>query len=150
MTVATVAIGTGPGRGGRAVTSVVAMGGRRMVPAIPHPPIGRRKNIGAHTHGSQIGAEKGCGLPAAATGFGGSGMGGVIAAPRPREQGRLVRPMVFQWPRRGSNPHTPFGIRDFKSRASASFATRPGVPRWYPFAALRLQSRLLPVSSILF
>ena len=31
-----------------------------------------------------------------------------------------------QWPRRGSNPHTPFGIRDFKSRASASFATRPG------------------------
>jgi hypothetical protein len=32
---------------------------------------------------------------------------------------------VPEWPRRGSNPHTPFGIRDFKSRASASFATRP-------------------------
>ena len=33
--------------------------------------------------------------------------------------------MGNQWPRRGSNPHTPYGIRDFKSRASASFATRP-------------------------
>ena len=30
-----------------------------------------------------------------------------------------------QWPRRGSNPHTGYPIRDFKSRASANSATRP-------------------------
>ena len=30
-----------------------------------------------------------------------------------------------QWPRRGSNPHGDSSPRDFKSRASASFATRP-------------------------
>ena len=30
-----------------------------------------------------------------------------------------------EWPRRGSNPHGAFAPRDFKSRASASFATRP-------------------------
>jgi hypothetical protein len=37
----------------------------------------------------------------------------------------MARRALKQWPRRGSNPHTPHGIRDFKSRASASFATRP-------------------------
>ena len=31
----------------------------------------------------------------------------------------------LQWPRRGSNPHGDSSPRDFKSRASASFATRP-------------------------
>ncbi|MFM1902344.1 MAG: hypothetical protein RLZZ440_244 [Planctomycetota bacterium] len=41
-----------------------------------------------------------------------------------------VRSKLRLWPRRGSNPHTPHGIRDFKSRASASFATRPP-PRSY-------------------
>ena len=33
-----------------------------------------------------------------------------------------------QWPRRDSNPHGGYPPRDFKSRASANSATRPGVP----------------------
>ena len=33
-----------------------------------------------------------------------------------------------QWPRRGSNPHGGYPPRDFKSRASANSATRPGIP----------------------
>ena len=32
---------------------------------------------------------------------------------------------MLEWPERGSNPHTPYGIQDFKSCASANFATRP-------------------------
>ena len=30
-----------------------------------------------------------------------------------------------EWPKRGSNPHDPYGSRDFKSRASANSAIRP-------------------------
>ena len=36
----------------------------------------------------------------------------------------------FQWPRRGSNPHGDSSPRDFKSRASAYFATRPSAVGW--------------------
>ena len=32
---------------------------------------------------------------------------------------------VTNWPKRGSNPHEPYGSRDFKSRASANSAIRP-------------------------
>jgi hypothetical protein len=39
----------------------------------------------------------------------------------------LVRRKSFdsKWPKRGSNPHEPYGSRDFKSRASANSAIRP-------------------------
>ncbi len=35
--------------------------------------------------------------------------------------------LAYKWPRRDSNPHTGYPIRDFKSRASANSATRPNV-----------------------
>ncbi len=35
--------------------------------------------------------------------------------------------LLHNWPRRESNPHVPYGTRDFKSRASAYSATRPGL-----------------------
>ena len=55
MTVIIVATGAGPGRGW-ATAAVAAAGGRRAVAAMPHPPIGSRKNSGADTQGSQTGA----------------------------------------------------------------------------------------------
>jgi hypothetical protein len=36
--------------------------------------------------------------------------------------------LLKRWcPGRESNPHVPFGTRDFKSRASANFATRASI-----------------------
>ena len=37
-----------------------------------------------------------------------------------------LRFLLHNWPRWDLNPYTPLGIRDFKSRASAYSATRPG------------------------
>ena len=44
-----------------------------------------------------------------------------------RPNQRKVRRTEIQWPRRDLNPHGDNSPRDFKSRASASFATRPTV-----------------------
>jgi hypothetical protein len=44
---------------------------------------------------------------------------------------RALKATPTKWPRRGSNPHGDRSPRDFKSRASASFATRPELPRSY-------------------
>jgi hypothetical protein len=37
----------------------------------------------------------------------------------------FARFVLTNWPKRGSNPHEPYGSRDFKSRASANSAIRP-------------------------
>ncbi len=46
-----------------------------------------------------------------------------------KPQNRLVNgilKLILKWPERGSNPHGGYPPRDFKSRASANFAIRPG------------------------
>lgn len=46
------------------------------------------------------------------------------------KRGNLLRlkdfPRFVEWPERGSNPHGGYPPRDFKSRAYANFAIRPG------------------------
>ena len=51
---------------------------------------------------------------------------------------------VSQWPRRGSNPHGDYSPRDFKSRASADFATRPELRFSEQIAAGRMLDMVTP------
>lgn len=153
----------------------LATAGRRTAPASRQPTIGRKTHKGATHQGSQTAGpsrlpethpEPFTDLWRSATRVGGMIGGvmrdmvsdgtvssGMMLLTNKRGQGEYrgglpqIKPKpVPEWPRRGSNPHTPFGIRDFKSRASASFATRPegnrrGVVR---SSVRRLQCRSTP------
>ena len=109
----------------------------RQRSARAHPPIGAAMNSGAASHGSHTAAVPDARVCPGVTSWrirgvcdallDGASMAGQILAVGVGSNARGP----IQWPRRGSNPHGDRSPRDFKSRASASFATRPEFPRSY-------------------
>src|SRR5204863_8878897 len=66
-----------------------------------------------------------------------------VAMPRLRQPTNRIEDAILEWcPGTESNRHAPFGARDFKSRASASFATRAGFVSYWMYSSLSVASSL--------